>query len=273
MSDATARLVLPLLAPAQAQKHVTHNEALVLLDAVVQLSVEERRSSPPASLIESARYIVAAGPTDAFAGHAGDVAAVQDGTWLFFQPAEGWVAWVAAESAAVVYHAGAWSDLKPRSADALDIGTHADPVNRLAVGSEGVLLTHDGDDCRLKINKAASGDTASLVFQNAYSGRAEMGLAGDDRFRVKISADGIGWSDILVADPATARLGIGTGSPAAKLDVDGPIRCKAFAVGGLPPAGAGSGQIVMVSDETGGAVLAFSDGSVWRRVTDRAVVS
>lgn len=40
----------------------------------------------------------------------------------------------------------------------------------------------------------------------------------------------------------------------------------------LPPA-APAGQMIYVSDEAGGAVPAFSDGSDWRRVTDRAVVS
>src|SRR5215207_4151202 len=42
--SATPKLALPLLAAAQAQKHVTHNEALSTLDALDQLAVRERRS-------------------------------------------------------------------------------------------------------------------------------------------------------------------------------------------------------------------------------------
>jgi hypothetical protein len=49
-------------------------------------------------------------------------------------------------------------------------------------------------------------------------------------------------------------------------------RVAAFAVANLPSAD-DLGRIIYVSDETGGAVLAFSDGTNWRRVTDRAVVS
>ena len=50
MSDTTTHLGLPYLLAAQAQKHVTHNEALRLLDAMVQLSVLDRtRTAPPAS--------------------------------------------------------------------------------------------------------------------------------------------------------------------------------------------------------------------------------
>jgi hypothetical protein len=47
-----------------------------------------------------------------------------------------------------------------------------------------------------------------------------------------------------------------------------------FTVAGLPaPATAGAGRLVYVSNESGGAVPAFSDGAAWRRVTDRAVVT
>lgn len=49
----------------------------------------------------------------------------------------------------------------------------------------------------MKVNKAADTDTASLLFQTGWSGRAEMGLAGDDNFSVKVSADGSSWTTAL----------------------------------------------------------------------------
>lgn len=39
------------------------------------------------------------------------------------------------------------------------------------------------------------------------------------------------------------------------------------------PAATTAGQMIYVSDETGGPVMAFSDGTNWRRVTDRAIVA
>ena len=72
---------------------------------------------------------------------------------------------------------------------------------------------------------------------------------------------------------ADGSVGIGVASPAVKLDVDGPIRAKSYTVAGVPSAGVAAGQMIYVSDESGGAVLAFSDGTNWRRVTDRAVIS
>src|SRR5215470_3414221 len=89
--DATSNLNLPFIMAAQAQKHVTHNEALRALDAVVQLMVLDKDlAAPPGSPTEGARYIVAASPTGAWAGQAGRIAARQDGAWAFYAPQEGW---------------------------------------------------------------------------------------------------------------------------------------------------------------------------------------
>lgn len=47
MTEQTARLRLPYILPSQAQKHVTHNEALQRLDAIVQLVVKDVVAAPP----------------------------------------------------------------------------------------------------------------------------------------------------------------------------------------------------------------------------------
>ena len=48
MADGTDRLRLPLLTAGQAQKEVTHNEALLLLDLLVHASVQSAGlTSPP----------------------------------------------------------------------------------------------------------------------------------------------------------------------------------------------------------------------------------
>lgn len=52
-----------------------------------------------------------------------------------------------------------------------------------------------------------------------------------------------------------------------------PLVGQSYTVATLPTASSYEGGIVYVSDETGGAVMAFSDGADWRRTTDRAVVS
>lgn len=51
------------------------------------------------------------------------------------------------------------------------------------------------------------------------------------------------------------------------------VPLPSFEVASVPDAADYEGAMVFVTDETGGAVPAFSDGTDWRRVTDRAVIS
>lgn len=51
-------------------------------------------------------------------------------------------------------------------------------------------------------------------------------------------------------------------------------KAKSYTVGTVPSAATlGAGAMIYVSDESGGAVIAFSDGTNWKRVTDRATIS
>ena len=193
MPDDTPILSLPLILPAQAQKHVTHNEALRLLDIVVQLAVQRRdRTTPPATPTAGDRFIVADGATGSWAGKDGRIAAFWGGTWAFVPPVDGWTARVLDEDLTVVYRDGGWVEATdpPHSTDYLGVNTSADTTNRLAISAAATLLTHDGAGHQVKVNKAAPGDTASLLFQTGWSGRAEMGLAGNDDFSIKVSPDG-----------------------------------------------------------------------------------
>lgn len=107
----TANLILPYIDPAQAQKSVTHNQALTALDAMVQLAVLDRTLTvPPGSPVDGERHLVAASATGAWAGKDYNVAAYQSGAWNFYPPREGWLCWVAAETLALVYIGSAWQN-------------------------------------------------------------------------------------------------------------------------------------------------------------------
>ena len=106
MAD-TPNLVLPYLAANQSQKHVTVNEALRRLDALVQTSVQSTAlATPPASPTEGQRWIVPASPTSVWAGHAGQIAAWQDGAWAFYAPQDGWIVFDASTDALLWFNAG-----------------------------------------------------------------------------------------------------------------------------------------------------------------------
>src|SRR5687768_17515176 len=108
----TANLSLPFIASAQAQKHVTHNEALLKLDALVQLAVLTRGLSvPPADAEEGARYLISAPASGDWSGLENSIAAFQDGAWNIYAPETGWRLWLADERKLLVFADGAWTSL------------------------------------------------------------------------------------------------------------------------------------------------------------------
>ena len=110
MTD-TPHLALPYIEAAQAQKHVTHNEALDLIDALTQLAVESRTmAAPPGSPADGARYIPAAGASGDWSGWDGTLAFFIGGAWVQHVPASGLKAWVKDERLTVTYEDGAWRD-------------------------------------------------------------------------------------------------------------------------------------------------------------------
>ncbi len=107
--DNTGRLGLPLVQPAQAQKHVTVNEALARLDALVELQLGSRSlTAPPASVADGACYAVPPGATDAWAGQVGAIAVFLNGGWDFVVPGNGWRAWISDEGALALFDGSAW---------------------------------------------------------------------------------------------------------------------------------------------------------------------
>ncbi len=109
MSETTSNLSLPYILSAQAQKHVTHNEALKTLDAVVQLSVVSRSlKTPPAQPTDGERYIVGRGALDGWAGQDSNLAAYQDDVWTFYPAKAGWTAWIEEENQIVISNGSSW---------------------------------------------------------------------------------------------------------------------------------------------------------------------
>lgn len=197
MSQTSTHLNLPYIQPAQAQKHVTHNEAIELLDMIVQLSVQDfDATTPPASPAEGDTWALGLAPVDAWAGQAGKIASFRGGGWLFVTPQLGWQAYNIASSTVSVYTGSDWVSTQPTPSfdnlPGVGVNASADATNKLSVASEAVLFNHAGGSHQLKLNKASTADTASLLFQSNWSGRAEMGLTGDDDFAIKVS-DGSAW--------------------------------------------------------------------------------
>lgn len=222
MTD-TIHLGLPFIEGSQAQKHVTHNEALRILDSVVQIGVlDADRTAPPLTPAEGDRYIVATGATGAWTGHAKAVAVREDGTWRFLNPKLGWCAWSDADGVLLVYDGTAWIGVTSGggmsgSVTLLGVNDTASAPNLLTVKSNAALFNAVAvagggtGDMRVQISKEASGKTASVVFSDAFSGRAEFGLIGSDAFKLKVSNDGTTFVEALAIDQTSGNAALPRG--------------------------------------------------------------
>ena len=225
MTD-TPFLGLPLIEAAQAQKHVTHNEALTRLDMIVQLAVESRElTAPPSTPAEGDRYIVKATGTGAFAGKDNQIAKYSGASWLFFPPRTGWLAFVADEGALLAWDGSAWVSAVSSSGDITSlqnlslfgVGATADSTNPFSAKLNNALWTSktvgEGGDgtLRYKLSKESAAKTLSFLFQDNFSGRAEIGLTGDDDFHFKVSADGSAWIDAIIIDKTSGSTKLNTG--------------------------------------------------------------
>ena len=264
MSDLSARLALPFLQPAQAQKHVTHNEALRRLDLLVQLQVEAfDATTPPTLPLEGQIWALGAAPTGSWTGQGGQLAAWVDGAWMFIAPQDGWRA--AMGSDLRIHMPAGWvaPDL-PVLDDlpGLGIGTAHDTTNRLAVAAPAALLSHAGAGHQLKINKATAADTASLLYQTGFSGRAEMGTAGADDFSIKVSADGSTWHDGLVVDRATGKAALPNGATIGGTEAyrRGNILGTVSESGGVP-----TGAVFESGSNANGSYVKFACGTMITR--------
>jgi len=178
MSDTTANLALPYLAAAQAQKHVTHNEAIRRLDAFVQLVLESvTLPAPPLSPPEGGRWFVPEGATGMFAGKAGRIAAFEAGAFDFLIPAAGFLAFIRDEGRLALFDGTEWVSPLAASAHGAQVAA--------AVLEEDVTLAGSSVDSAFLIPDRAIVLGVSSRTVSAVTGAASYacGIAGEpDKF-------------------------------------------------------------------------------------------
>lgn len=109
MSSETARLQMSLVQPAQAQKHVTVNEALMRLDGMVNLILESASvTTPPATVLDGQCWGVPPSPQGAWAGQAGRIAIGANGGWVFGQAARGMRAFIRDRNMSAIHDGTGW---------------------------------------------------------------------------------------------------------------------------------------------------------------------
>lgn len=220
------RLGLDYLMPAQAQKHVTVNESFRRLDALVQMSAASRTlAAQPADPDDGTIWIIPPSATGAVWSTFGEteIAVFRDTSWVSIPPRAGWRCWIEDEDVLIVFNGTEWIETgetisRLANLERLGVGTAADAANPFAAKLNAALWTAlfagEGGtgDLRYTLNKEAPANVLSLLFQSNWSGRAEIGLVGDDDLVAKVSPDGSNWIEAL-------RLSNDTGDLACIADV------------------------------------------------------
>lgn len=150
----------------------------------------------------------------------------------------------------------------------------------LSQNGEGAGATIDGT--QTLTNKTISGDlntlsnigTNSLKNRTGSDNRVVTGTAGASGTVAQWNANG----DLTSGPVANGLLSSDVAEEAylsrdGTLEATGPVRLATFTVATVPDATVFTQGLIYVSDEAGGATVAFSDGTNWRRVQDRAVIS
>jgi hypothetical protein len=176
----TSNLVLPYLAVGQAQKHVTVNETLRKLDAIIQLSVvSATTAAEPSTPTDGAVYIVPAGKSgahwSAFANWS--LGYYRDGAWVEITPREGWLAFVRDTDQLLAYTGSVWS-LFP-AAKLLTVSATDKLIGRSTSGAgaaEEIALTAAGraliDDADAAAQRATLGLGTAATVNTGASGAA-----------------------------------------------------------------------------------------------------
>lgn len=142
----TNNLKLPLLVPNQSSKEITHNEALIILDNVLQNgAVDKDLSTPPEMAEINDLYILPNGCTGDWEGHDGGLAFYDNG-WRFVSPREGFVIWVSDEDSLYVFNGTNWQKYIGNEIELPTIIASLEELNDVAINDKSTydLLQYDG---------------------------------------------------------------------------------------------------------------------------------
>jgi hypothetical protein len=143
MTDITPRLSLPLLTAGQAQKEITHNEALVLVDALIAARVAAVNAlTPPTAPTTGQSWALGTAPTGLWAGQGGALAVATAGGWRFCAVPEGFSVRVAASGAIWLKQGTSWA--APAAIGAVSGGSVIDSEARSAIMAVRAALIGHG---------------------------------------------------------------------------------------------------------------------------------
>ncbi len=196
MPNNTGRLLLPYILQSQSQKEVTHNDALNILDVLIQAVVQEvSLNTPPGSPTVGQCWVVGSSPTGAWAGKASQIAqAVDGGGWFFVAPFKRLKLWNETTDEYVMFDGTNWV-------------------------SEGLLLKETGEYLRVEhktedvtVNTGAFKDTTIQIPDRAIvlavNVRVMTAITGATSFGIGVAGDTTRYGNLIGTALDSTNIGI-----------------------------------------------------------------
>lgn len=194
MAD-TPRLAFPEISSSQANKEVTHNEALKMCDAFTFCAIEDKDlTAPPGSPAHGQLWIVGTGATGAWATHDGELAQYYNSGWVFYDVIEGMFFWVKDENLFYVFDGSALVELTTGAA-----------VQALTPGDNVSVDWSNGLIATILLNRA----TTTFAFSGATNGQRCILVCiqdGSGGRAIAFGAEVRGNADLTIPPTLTATL-------------------------------------------------------------------
>lgn len=200
--NATANHDLPLLMPAQAQKHVTVNDAMMRLDGLVDLVLQStQRVTPPATVTDGMCWAVPMGATNAWEGQEGRIAIGANGGWVFVAPRSGSRAFIVDRGVTAIHNGSAWI------AGAVNLGSHGSGLIAMQSTVEATLTAGTSMESGLLIPAGVMVIGVTARVTEAITGTLtswRLGTQGaEDRFGGGLGKGLNSWSRGIMSQPLT----------------------------------------------------------------------
>lgn len=200
--NTTTRIELPLLLPAQAQKHVTVNDALLRLDGQVDLVLQSvSRITPPEAVADGLCWAVPLGATNAWQGQQGSIAIGANGGWIFVRPQFGRRAIIADRGVPAIHDGSGWV------VGAISLGEHGSGMVAGQMSEDVTLTAGTVANSSMVIPSGAMVIGATARVRTAITGTLTSWTLGNadslNRFGQGLGKEQGSWSKGILSSPMT----------------------------------------------------------------------
>lgn len=260
----TSRLKMPLITESQAQKHITHNEALQMLDVFVNGSLKSITvTTPPGSPTEGDAYFIPGGGSGDWAAYVGYIAHWFNFQWYFYEVPTNIILYIEDDAAPKRYDGTTWN--VEGSGGKVYVDASGGNATLTAQQSSADVIQIGGSGSALTLTLDALEKTWTILNDSSANVTVSTGAGGtvfvEAGFQANVVGDGTGIRPAFTIAPDGLKVGNVLNPPL-------------YSTSSTPSASSNYGAVIFVTDgDAGSPCLAVSDGGTWKRIALGATIA